>query len=178
MTVYRGMPVNLPAAASGRLTRDDRAAITLDRDGRLFLNREPTTRDTLAGQLRTDDILANQTDLIVAFDTGGLAHTPVTGAEFDRETGDVTTVTVTGVPTASLIGPNLFPDLSAVRRAVNTVSGTTAFTRPASTRWTRSRSPRGGSSWAASATTTSTPISRAGPRPPAPAPGSAASTTW
>ena len=45
MTVYHGMPVNLPKAASGQPTRDDSAAITLARDGQTYLNREPTTRE-------------------------------------------------------------------------------------------------------------------------------------
>ena len=69
MTVYRGMPVNLPAAASGQATRDDKAAITLDRDGRMFLNREPTTRDTLAGQLRA--MLSANPNLVVMINADG-----------------------------------------------------------------------------------------------------------
>jgi len=69
MTMYRGMSVNLPAAASGQATRDDKAAITLDRDGRMFLNREPTTRDTLAGQLRT--LVSANPNLVVMINADG-----------------------------------------------------------------------------------------------------------
>jgi len=69
MTVYRGMPVNLPAAASGQATRDDRAAITLDRAGRMYLNREPTTRDTVGGQLRA--LLSANPNLIVLINADG-----------------------------------------------------------------------------------------------------------
>ena len=88
----------------------------------ITVNRGIVARD------RTDDILANQTDLIVTFDTWGLKHTLVAGTEFDRETTDVTNFTVTGVPTATLLDPNMFPDLSTIRRTTNTVSGTTAYT--------------------------------------------------
>jgi len=88
----------------------------------VVVNRGIVARD------RTDDILANQTDLIVTFDTFGLRHTLTTGAELDRETSDVTNFTVTGVPTATLLNPNPFPDLSTLRRTANTCSGTTAFT--------------------------------------------------
>src|SRR5262249_46569279 len=77
---------------------------------------------------RTDDILANQTDVIITFDTWGLKHTLTTGVEFDRETTDVTNFTLTGVPVASLLNPNPFPDLSTIRRSTNTISGTKAFT--------------------------------------------------
>jgi biopolymer transport protein ExbD len=69
MTVYRGMPVNLPTASSGQATRDDKAAITLDREGRMFLNREPTTRDTLGGQLRT--LLSGNPNLVVMINADG-----------------------------------------------------------------------------------------------------------
>jgi catecholate siderophore receptor len=88
----------------------------------IVVNRGIVARD------RTDDILANQTDFIFTFDTWGLKHTLTTGVEFDRETTDVTNITVTGVPTATLLTPNMFPDLSTIRRTPNTIGGTTAFT--------------------------------------------------
>ena len=88
----------------------------------IAVNRGIVARD------RNDDILANQTDVIVTFDTWGLKHTLTTGVELDRETTSVTNFTVTGVPIATLLNPNPFPDLSSIRRTVNTVSGTKAFT--------------------------------------------------
>ena len=69
MTVYRGLPVNLPKAASGQPTRDDSAAITLDRDGRTYLNREPTTREVLGGQLRA--LLSANPNLVVMINADG-----------------------------------------------------------------------------------------------------------
>ena len=69
MTMYRGMPVNLPTARSGQLTRDDSAAITLGRSGETYLNREPTTNDRLGQQLRA--MLAANPDLVVMINADG-----------------------------------------------------------------------------------------------------------
>jgi catecholate siderophore receptor len=88
----------------------------------ITVNRGIVARD------RTDDILANQTDLILRFDTWGLKHTLTTGVEFDRETTDVSNITVAGVPTATLLNPNMFPNLGTITRTPNTNSGTTAYT--------------------------------------------------
>ena len=40
MSQYRGMPVNLPKAASGQQAPADSAAITIDKESRIFLNKE------------------------------------------------------------------------------------------------------------------------------------------
>jgi biopolymer transport protein ExbD len=69
MTVYRGMPVNLPKAASGQPTRDDSAAITLGRNGETWLNRELTTTDALGAQLR--GLLAANPHLVVMLNADG-----------------------------------------------------------------------------------------------------------
>ncbi len=63
MTVYRGMPVNLPKAGSGHSARDDNAAITLARDGQTYLNRQPIIREALPVQLRA--LLTTNPDLVV-----------------------------------------------------------------------------------------------------------------
>ena len=52
MTVYRGMPVNLPRAASGSAPPAESAAITVTRDGQAWLDRQPVTRATLGERLR------------------------------------------------------------------------------------------------------------------------------
>jgi biopolymer transport protein ExbD len=52
MTVYRGMPVNLPAAASGAAPPVESAAITVTRDGQAYLDRQPVTRAALGERLR------------------------------------------------------------------------------------------------------------------------------
>ena len=63
MTIYRGLPVSLPQAASGERHAAETAAITLTRDGGSFLNSEPVTTATLAGRIRA--LLAANRDLAV-----------------------------------------------------------------------------------------------------------------
>jgi biopolymer transport protein ExbD len=53
MSVYHGMPVNLPKAASGQRTPTESAAVTVDREGRAFLDRQPVSIDALESRLRT-----------------------------------------------------------------------------------------------------------------------------
>jgi biopolymer transport protein ExbD len=52
MTVYRGLPVNLPHAASGAAAVPDNASVTVTRDGGTYLGREPVPVTGLAGALR------------------------------------------------------------------------------------------------------------------------------
>ena len=85
--VYRGMPVNLPTAASGQLTRDDNAAITLARDGRTYLNREPTTLEALGDRLRA--LLSANPGLVVMINADGevLHHRVVEVVDAARAAG-------------------------------------------------------------------------------------------
>ena len=52
MTVYRGLPVNLPRASSGTTPPVETAAITVARDGQAYLDRQPVTRAVLGERLR------------------------------------------------------------------------------------------------------------------------------
>jgi biopolymer transport protein ExbD len=52
MTVYRGLPVNLPRAATGAEPPRESAAITVTRDGQAYLDRQPVTRAALGERLR------------------------------------------------------------------------------------------------------------------------------
>ena len=52
MTVYRGLPVNLPRATSGSKPPAESAAITVSRDGQAYLDRQPVTREVLGQRLR------------------------------------------------------------------------------------------------------------------------------
>jgi biopolymer transport protein ExbD len=52
MTVYRGLPVNLPRATSGSTPPAESAAITVSRDGQAYLDRQPVTREALGQRLR------------------------------------------------------------------------------------------------------------------------------
>jgi len=52
MAQYKGMPVNLPAAASGRQAPAESAAITITKDGQIFLNKEAIDKSILGESLR------------------------------------------------------------------------------------------------------------------------------
>jgi biopolymer transport protein ExbD len=52
MAHYRGMPVNLPRAASGQQTPAETASVSLDKAGGLFLDKQPVDRAGLETQLR------------------------------------------------------------------------------------------------------------------------------
>jgi biopolymer transport protein ExbD len=52
MSRFRGMPVNLPKAASGQQAPAESAAITIDKDGRIFLNQQTIDISTLGESLR------------------------------------------------------------------------------------------------------------------------------
>ena len=92
-----GMPVNLPTAASGQATRDDKAAITLDREGRVYLNREVTTRETLGGQLRT--LLSANPNLVVMINADGeVPHRRVVDVVDVARTAGISRLAIAVVP--------------------------------------------------------------------------------
>ncbi len=63
MTVNRGLPVKLPAAASGEAERKEPVALTLTRVGELYLDRVPVTLESLPARLR--QALAANSQLVV-----------------------------------------------------------------------------------------------------------------
>ena len=63
MTIYQGLPVNLPEAASGQRNAAETASITLSRDGGSFLNSEPVTVAMLGARIRP--LLAKNRELAV-----------------------------------------------------------------------------------------------------------------
>lgn len=63
MTINRGLPVNLPTAASSQKDLRESFNVTVMQDGTLFLNKEPTTLEAL-GQ-RVKDGLENDPELVV-----------------------------------------------------------------------------------------------------------------
>jgi biopolymer transport protein ExbD len=52
MTVYAGLPVNLPQAATGQAAASETASVTIDREGHAYLNREPVTMGDLDQRVR------------------------------------------------------------------------------------------------------------------------------
>jgi biopolymer transport protein ExbD len=63
MAQYRGMPVNLPKAASGQQAPAESAAITIDKESRIFLNKEEVDKAALGDLLRQQ--LEQNADLLV-----------------------------------------------------------------------------------------------------------------
>jgi biopolymer transport protein ExbD len=63
MAQYRGMPVNLPKAAFGQQAPAESAAITIDKESRIFLNKEEVDKAALGDLLRQQ--LEQNADLLV-----------------------------------------------------------------------------------------------------------------
>jgi biopolymer transport protein ExbD len=73
MSQYRGMPVNLPKAASGQQAPAESAAITIDNQGRLFVDKQPVEKEMLGDLLRQQ--LADNADLLVVINADdGVEH--------------------------------------------------------------------------------------------------------
>jgi biopolymer transport protein ExbD len=73
MAQYRGMPVNLPKAASGQQAPAESAAITIDNQGRLFVDKQPVEKEMLGDLLRQQ--LAGNADLLVVINADdGVEH--------------------------------------------------------------------------------------------------------
>ncbi len=73
MAQYRGMPVNLPKAASGRQAPAESAAITIDKQAQLFFNKQPVDKAELGDLLRQQ--LAKNADLLVVINADdGVEH--------------------------------------------------------------------------------------------------------
>jgi biopolymer transport protein ExbD len=69
LTRSEGLPINLPNAVTAEAQRSAPVTVTIDRAGKLFLNKRPTDLKTLGGQVRK---LASQpqTLVIVSADEG------------------------------------------------------------------------------------------------------------
>jgi len=73
MTQFKGMPVNLPKAASGQQAPAESAAITIDKDGRLFLNQQAIDKAALGGRF-SQQIEKNAEMLVVINADDGVQH--------------------------------------------------------------------------------------------------------
>ena len=73
MTPFRGMPVNLPKAASSQQAPAESAAITIDEESRIFLNKEEVDQAALGDLLRQQ--LEQNSDLLVVINADdGVEH--------------------------------------------------------------------------------------------------------
>jgi biopolymer transport protein ExbD len=73
MSQYRGVPVNLPKAASGQQAPAESAAITIDNQGRVFIDKQPVEKEMLGDLLRQQ--LEDNADLLVIINADdGVEH--------------------------------------------------------------------------------------------------------
>jgi biopolymer transport protein ExbD len=73
MSQFKGMPVNLPKAASGQQAPAESAAISIDKDDRIFLDKEPVDKAALGERLRQQ--LGKNPELLVVINADdGVAH--------------------------------------------------------------------------------------------------------
>ena len=73
MTQFKGMPVNLPKAASGQHAPAESAGVTIDKDGRLFLNQQAIDKAALGEALR-QQLRKNPEMLVVINADDGVTH--------------------------------------------------------------------------------------------------------
>ena len=73
MTQFKGMPVNLPKSASGQQAPAESAAITIDKDGRIFFNKEPIDKACL-GEFLHRQLAKNAETLVVINADDGVHH--------------------------------------------------------------------------------------------------------
>jgi|SRR5215470_4601528 len=97
MTIYEGLPVSLPQAASRERMATESAAVTVNREGQVFLNREPVTVAAMRERLRP--LLASHRDLAVVISADReVAHARVIDVlDGLRQTG-VTRIAIAVVP--------------------------------------------------------------------------------
>jgi biopolymer transport protein ExbD len=69
MTINRGLPVNLPTAASSQKDLRENLNLTLMQDGTIFLNKEPITLQDLGPRIKT--ALAAEPELMVILNADG-----------------------------------------------------------------------------------------------------------
>ena len=73
MTQFKGMPVNLPKAASGQQAPAESMAITIDKDGRLFLNQQVVEKAAIGDALK-QQLTKNAEMLVVINADDRVAH--------------------------------------------------------------------------------------------------------
>jgi Biopolymer transport protein len=73
MTQFKGMPVNLPKAASGQQAPAESAAITINKEHQIFLDKQPVEKTSLADRL--GGLIAKNRELLVVINADdGVEH--------------------------------------------------------------------------------------------------------
>jgi biopolymer transport protein ExbD len=97
MTIYHGLPVSLPQAASGQKTVAETASITVAKDGQTYLNREPVAITALAQRL--NPLLAANRDLAVVINADReVAHARVVDVLDELRGTGVTRIAIAVTP--------------------------------------------------------------------------------
>jgi biopolymer transport protein ExbD len=69
MTINRGLPVNLPTAATSQKDARDNVSLTVMQDGKMFLNKEPVTLENMGTRVKA--ALASDPQLAVVINADG-----------------------------------------------------------------------------------------------------------
>ena len=69
MTINRGLPVNLPTAATSQKELRDNVSLTVLQDGKMFLNKEPITLQNMGQRVKA--ALASDPQLAVVINADG-----------------------------------------------------------------------------------------------------------
>lgn len=97
MTIYQGLPVSLPEAASGRKAAAETASITVSRDGQTYLNREAVPVAALPQKLKP--LLTANRDLAVVINADReVAHARVVDVLDELRGSGVTRIAIAVVP--------------------------------------------------------------------------------
>jgi biopolymer transport protein ExbD len=100
MAMYRGLPVNLPQAATGRDAPARSAAVTLTRDGQAQLDGQPVTIAGLGDRLRSR-VAADPGVAVIINADGEVAHGRVVGVLDEARAAGVARLAIAIRPDAS-----------------------------------------------------------------------------
>jgi len=100
MAVYRGMPVNLPKAASGQQALSEHASLTVTKEGQFYLNKQSVSLETLSDSLTS--LLARNPDMVIIINADeGVPHGRVVDAMDAARQAGVSRMTIAVKPSGT-----------------------------------------------------------------------------
>lgn len=97
MSHYKGMPVNLPTAASGQQAPAESAAVTITKEGQIFLDKQPVEKQSL-GELLREQIVGNPDLLVIVNADDGVEHGEVVDVMDTARSASVTKLAIAVKP--------------------------------------------------------------------------------
>jgi biopolymer transport protein ExbD len=97
MTVYQGMPVNLPQAVTGQQKAAETTSVTLDREGHTFVNRDPVPLAAL-GERVGALVRANPSMAVVINADGDVTHRHVVDVLDNLRAAGISRLAIAVVP--------------------------------------------------------------------------------